>query len=99
MWLARCSAAASILSNRSRLVPGAGIARPIPRGDLFIPGALIQGPDRLFDLAVSDDQEPPPLHIAAARRTDPRFQNLPDQIVRHRVWFQPPHRSGGPDDL
>src|SRR5215472_13930385 len=24
MWLARCSAAASILSNRSRLVPGAG---------------------------------------------------------------------------
>jgi hypothetical protein len=24
---------------------------------------------------------------------------LSDQFVRHRVWFQPPHRTGGPGDL
>jgi glutamine---fructose-6-phosphate transaminase (isomerizing) len=28
---------------------------------------------------------------AAARRTHARLQNLADQFVRHRVWFQPPH--------
>src|SRR5262249_21979340 len=73
--------------------------RPIPWGHLFIPGAFVQGPDNLFDLRISDYEEPPALHISAARRTDARFEDLTDQFVRHRVRFQPPHRPGGADDL
>ena len=30
------------------------LARRIPRGDLFIPGALVQGPDSLLDLHIAD---------------------------------------------
>src|SRR5689334_23043498 len=73
--------------------------RLIPWSNLLVPGSLVQRPDSLFDLRITDYQEPPPLHISAARCTDPRFQNLTDEFVRHRVWLQPPHRPGGPDDL
>jgi hypothetical protein len=64
-----------------------GFTGPIPWRNVFIPGALVQGPDRPFDLAVSDDQEPPPLHISAAGRTNTRLQDLSDQFIRHRVGF------------
>jgi hypothetical protein len=64
---------------------------PLPR--------LIQGPDSLLDLRIADYQETPALHISAARCTDARFQDLLDQFLRHRVWFQPSHRPGGADNL
>jgi len=76
-----------------------GFTGPIPWGDPLIPGALVQGPDRLFDLHLADYQEPPLLHISAAWRTDTRLQDLSDQIIRHRVWLQPPHRACGADNL
>jgi hypothetical protein len=47
------------------------------------------GPDRLLDLRISDYQEPPTLHVSAARRAHPRLQDLADQFARHRVRFQP----------
>ena len=72
---------------------------PVPWGDLFIPGALVQGPDSLFDFRIADYEEPPALHISAARRTDARFKDLSNEFIRHRVWFQTPHRPGGPNHL
>src|SRR5271165_2979472 len=73
--------------------------RPIPRCNLFIPGALVVGPDSLLDLRIADYQETPSLRVAAARGPDARLQDLSGKFVRHRVWFQPPHRPSGPDDL
>ena len=37
---------------------------------------------------------PPALHVSAAGGTHARLKDLSDQFVRHRVRFQPPHRSG-----
>src|SRR5215471_6528848 len=34
-------------------------ARPIPWGHLLVPSPFVVGPDRLFDLRISDHQEPP----------------------------------------
>src|SRR6516164_2673547 len=83
IWSARYWAASSIRVNRSGLVPG----------------ALVVGPHRLLDHGVPDDEEPPALHIAARRRTDARLQNFSDQLGRHGVWLQAPHRSGRRHDL
>ena len=66
---------------------------------MLVPGALVVGPDSLFDLCIADYQEAPALHVPAARRTHTRFQDHSDQFVRHRVGLQPPHRAGGPHDL
>jgi hypothetical protein len=66
---------------------------------VFIPSALVQGPDRLLHLGITDHQEPPTLHIAAARCTDARLQDLSDQFIRHPVGFKPPHQACGFDDL
>ena len=71
----------------------------IPWGHLFIPSPLIQGHDRLLDLRIADDEEPPSLHVSTARRTDTRLQDLTDQFVWHRVRFKPPHRPSGADDV
>jgi hypothetical protein len=46
-------------------------ASPIPWGDLFIPSALVQSPDSLFDLRIADYQEAPALPVAAARAQTP----------------------------
>ena len=73
--------------------------RSIPWGDLFIPGALVHGPDRLFDLRIADDQESPSLHVSTARRADTGFKDLTDQFVRHPIWLQPPHRPSRSYDL
>src|SRR6516164_7184642 len=83
IWSARYWAASSIRVNRSGLVPG----------------ALVVGPHRLLDHGVPDDEEPPALHVAARRRTDARLQNFSDQLGRHGVWLQAPHRSGRRHDL
>src|SRR5580704_11317379 len=99
MCAARYSAASSSRRKRSLLMPGAGSPAPISWRDLLIPGALIQGPDRLLDLRIADYQEAPALHISATRGTHARFEDLPDQFVWHRVWFQTPHRPGGSDDF
>src|ERR1700719_2113249 len=76
-----------------------GFTRPIPWGNLLVPRTLVQGSDRLLDLWIADYQELPALHISTARRTHTSLQDLSDQLVRHRVWFQPPHRPSGSDDL
>src|ERR1700738_2485330 len=57
------------------------------------------GSDRLLDLWIANYQDLPALHISAARRTHTSLQDLSDQLVRHRVWFQPPHRPSGSNDL
>src|SRR6516162_5402152 len=67
--------------------------------NLSVPGPLVEGPDCLLDLRISDYQEPPTLHVSPARGTHACLQDLADQFARHRVRFQPPHRPGGPDDL
>jgi hypothetical protein len=72
---------------------------PVPWGDLFIPGALVQGPDSLFYHWIADYEEPPALHIAAAGGTDARFEDLSNEFIRHRVGLQSPHRPSGPDYL
>jgi hypothetical protein len=97
LWMcaARYSAASSSRRNRSWLMPEAGS----PRRNLFIPSALVVSADRLLDTGVPDHQKPPPLHVAAARRTDARLQDLADQFVRHRIRLQPPHRPGGSDNF
>jgi len=56
-------------------------------GNLLVPRTLVQGPDSLLDLRVADYQEPPALHVAAARRTHACLQDLANQFVRHRVRF------------
>src|SRR6202035_1635191 len=76
-----------------------GFTRPIPWGNLLVPRTLVQGSDRLLDLWIADYQELPALHISAAPRPHTSLQDLSDQLVRHRVWFQPPHRPSGSDDL
>src|SRR5580700_12308196 len=76
-----------------------GFTRPIPWGNLLVPRTLVQGSDRRLDLWIADYQELPALHVSAARRTHTSLQDLSDQLVRHRVWFQPPHRPSGSDDL
>jgi len=43
---------------------------PISRGDLFIPCSLVQGPDSLLDLRITDHQEPSALHIRPSRTPD-----------------------------
>jgi hypothetical protein len=73
--------------------------RPVPWCDLLVPRTLVQGPDRLLDLRVADNQEPPALHVPAARGTYSCLQDLSDQFVGHRVWFQPSHRPGGANNL
>src|SRR6516165_4060861 len=76
--------------QKSLLAPArGGFPSPMPRGDLFIPGVLVQAPNRLLDLVVSDDQEPPPLHISAAGSTYARFQDLSNHLIWHRVRLQP----------
>src|SRR5271155_5424297 len=73
--------------------------RPILWGNLLVPCALVQGPDRLPDLRIANYQESPALHISATRRAHARLQDLSDQLVRYGVWLQPPHRPGGSDNL
>jgi drug/metabolite transporter (DMT)-like permease len=46
---------------------GSRFARVIPGRDYLVPGPLVEGPDRLHDLRVADDEEPPALHISAGR--------------------------------
>src|SRR5439155_26702052 len=72
MWFARYSAAASILSNRSRLVPGAGSPARYLGANLLVPRAFVAGSDSLLDLRIADDQEPPALHISSAWGTHAR---------------------------
>src|SRR5689334_18550605 len=48
---------------------------------LHFPGTLVQGPDSLLDLRIADYQEPPTLHVSAARGADTRFQDLSDQFA------------------
>jgi hypothetical protein len=76
-----------------------GFTSPIPWRNPLVPSALVVGPDSLLDLGIPDDEEPPALHIAAARGADTGLQNLSDQFGRHQVWLQRPHRPGGPNDL
>jgi len=63
MWLARYSAAAS----QPLALAGSGLrgcfTRPIPWGDLLIPGPLVQGSERLLDLRITDYQETPALRM------------------------------------
>jgi hypothetical protein len=55
-------------------------------------------PDRLAsDSGLLETRQP--LHVAAAGSTDTRLQDLADEFIRYRVWFQPPHRPGGQNDL
>jgi hypothetical protein len=72
---------------------------PIPGANLFVPGPLVVGPDRILDRRVLDDEKPPPLHIAATWSADSGLKDLVDQRVWHRIWLQSPHRPGGPHDL
>src|SRR6267378_4210139 len=55
---------------------GSRFAGPISRRDHFIPGPLVVVPDRLLDLRVANDEEPPALHVAAGRRRHARFKNF-----------------------
>ena len=83
------------------LAAGAGrrFAGAIARANLFVPGALVERSDRRLDRGALDHQEPPPLHVAAARRADPGFEYPTQQGVRHGVRLQAPHRPGRANDL
>jgi hypothetical protein len=80
-------------------MPGAGSPDRYRGATCSSPSPLVQGPDRLLDLRIADYQESPALHISAARGTDARFQDLANQFVRHRIWFQSPHRPGAANDF
>src|SRR5215831_13855745 len=99
MWLARYSAAASILSNRSRLVPGAGSPDRYRGATRSSQDRLYTAPTVSLTFSIADHQEPPALHVSAARRAHAGFEDLPDQVIWHRVRFEPPHRTCGFDDL
>ena len=62
--------------------------RAIPWRNLFIPGALVVGPDTLLDRRVPDHEEPPMLHVATTRGADARLQDLSDQFVRNKDRLQ-----------
>src|SRR5438270_11560675 len=79
--------------------PRSRFTRSIPWGHLLVPGTLVQGPDRLLHLRISDYQKAPPLHISATWGTDARLEDFSDQFIRHGISFQPPHRAAGPDNL
>src|SRR5436190_17737814 len=76
-----------------------GFTSPVSWGDDLVPSAPIERPDRLLDLGITHHEEPPSLHVAAARRANPRFKYLPHQLIRHRVRLQPTHRACRADDL
>src|SRR2546423_4870132 len=79
--------------------PRCGFSGSIARGDNLVPSPLVVGADGSFDLRILDHEEPPTLHVAAARGADAGFQDLPDQLWRDRVRFQPTHRTGRANDL
>src|SRR5262249_32764679 len=82
-----------------RACSGGGFARAIPGTDDLVPGALVVAANRVFDLWVLDDQEAPPLHVAAGWGRDTCFQNFTDQLFRYRVCFQAAHRARCAHDL
>src|SRR5262249_20410399 len=60
--------------------------RPMPWRNLFIPGALVQGRDRLRDLRIAGNQKPPALHISTAGRTARQ-----DGFAEHRMVQRSPY--------
>jgi hypothetical protein len=53
-------------------------ARPITWRNLLVPSALVIGSDSFLDLRIADYQEPPALHVAAARGTNARLKDFSD---------------------
>ena len=79
--------------------PGSRVPRAVTGINNLVPGPLVIGPDRPLDVGIGDNEEAPALHVAAGRRGCPGFEDLADQLRRHRVRLQSTHRSGRSDDL
>ena len=94
MCAARYSAASSNRRNRSRLKAGAG-SPARHRGATCSSQAACNSPNCPFDLGVLDHEEPPTLHISAARRTNTRLHTSAFPIRRRAelacptAWIKP----------
>ena len=71
----------------------------IPRTDNLLECLLVPDLHGLLDCRVFDDQEPPFLGIPPIGRGSPGFEDLLDQLIRHRVRLQPPHRPRCSNDF
>src|SRR5499427_5430989 len=85
MWLARYSAAASILSNRSRLVPGAGSPDRYRGATRSSQARLYKAPTASLTFGSRTTRNRQRCIFPPLRRTDTGFEDLTDQFVRHRV--------------
>src|SRR6266446_3499145 len=74
-------------------------ALEVSRPDHLVESALVVDLHGLFDLRVLDDQEPPALGVAPVGGAGTGLQDLPDQLVGHRIGLQPAHGPHGLHDL
>jgi hypothetical protein len=74
---------------------GSRFTSPTPGRNLLVPGPLVIGPNCPFDLGVLDHEEPPTLHISAARRTNTHLHTSAFPIRRRAelacptAWIKP----------
>src|SRR5262245_64814996 len=62
-------------------------------GQNLVQSFLIAQLELLLDLAIFHDNESPVLYIPTARRTHTGGNDFTDEFVRHRIRFEPAHRS------
>ncbi len=82
------------------MTPGGGALDGVARPDHLVERLLVPDLHGLLDRRVLDHQEAPGLRVAAIGGARCRRRRiLLDQLIRHRIGLQPPHRAGGADDF